>query len=150
MLPSVMASAQSIELFEELDNEQSVLSANEHGVFHRHVRLNAELAQDVFRGETSAYSLTFELLPGKKVTFKTSDQDGKMARRTIVWSGRAEGPVDGSATLIYRRKGIIGHLQIGAETYRITPGKDGIHRISVINMQDFPDEGSDMITPPED
>lgn len=149
-LAGTSALAQSVEIFEELDDVQAQLTPNEFGVMHRHVRLKKDLAQSFFKGEELTSSLTFELKPGTLVTFRNSDMDGKMARRTKVWSGRAEGPVDGSATLVYRRKGIIGHLQIGAETYRISPGKDGIHMISVINMQDFPDEGDDMLTPEQD
>jgi len=87
---------------------------------HRHVRIKADLAKSVFRGGGYAKALTFDLKPDFSVTFNNSATDS-IGKKVRVWSGRAEGPEDGSATLIYRRGGVVGQLQIGVETYRITP-----------------------------
>jgi len=139
------AMAQSVNLFEDLDPVQSQFVENEQGMLHRHVRINSDAAESVFKGRNLARSFSVEFEPGKPVTYFTTDRDTQMAPRTRIWSGRAEGPVDGSATIVYRRGGIVGHFQIGAETYRVTPQDDGIHMITWVNIQALPSEGSDMI-----
>lgn len=149
LLTGTAAAQSSYDLFEEipLAAQMGEFLPNEHGVLHRHVRLKTDLAQSLFKGGETADHLTFSFIPGRSMTFKNTDSDAKMTSKSKIWSGRAEGPVDGSATLIYRRGGIVGHFQIGTETYRITPGEDDLHIITVLNMTEFPDEGDDMMVP---
>lgn len=142
---SASASAQSVNLFEEVDAAQGQFMKSELGEWHRHVKINREQAEAVFNGDSLALSLDMEFEPGKTITFLTTDRDAEMAPQTKYWSGRAQGTEDGSATILYRRGGIVAHFQVGAETYRISPQRNGIHMITRIDQSALPREGEDMV-----
>lgn len=150
MMTAISAQGQD-NLFEEipLSEQMSDPAPNESGLVHRHVKLNAKLATAIFRsGQPSEY-LVFDLMPGKTVTFRNAMIDKNMGGRITVWSGRAQGLEDGSATLVYRRGRILGHVQVGADTFRIQPGRNGVHTISLLDLSGLPNEGDDAIQVPE-
>ncbi len=149
-MTSVSALAQD-NLFEEIPPSEDMgeLTLNEQGVLHRHVRLKTDLATAIFKNGEAMERLTFDLMPGRTVIFRNSMYDKNMGGRTTVWSGRAEGLEDGSVTLVYRRGRILGHVQLGAETFRITPGPDDVHTISLLDLSGLPNEGDDAIEVPQ-
>lgn len=151
MMTAISASGQD-NLFEEipLTEQMGEAALNEMGTLHRHVKLKADLARAIFKDGQPADRLTFDLMPGHTVTFRNSMTDKNMGGRTTVWSGRAEGLEDGSVTLVYRRGRIIGHVQVGADTFRISPGQNNVHTISLLDLSGLPNEGDDAIPVPAD
>lgn len=142
--------AQTENLFHEIPldqqiNDQTVKGPTE--MSRRQVLLNRQQAVNIFEKGENGDSMTLSLTPGRVVTFKNLDFDPQLGGGAISWSGRVQGLEDGSATLVYRSGRILGHVQIGADTFTIKPRKDGVHVISQLDLSKLPDEGPVMVPP---
>ncbi len=116
----------------------------------RQVTLDDKIGAQLFDKKNPAESVSLSMFPGRVITLKKTDFDRNMGEGTRNWSGRVEGFEDGFATLVrLKNDRIIGHIQYGGETYRITPKQDGIHVISELSLDHLPPE-EPLLTFPED
>lgn len=113
------------------------------------VALNVDAAESVFSKSNPAESIRLQLFAGEEVVIQRSGFDTRLGGGAIAWSGKVSGFEDGFATLVYRRGGIIGHVQYGTETYRISPGESGLHKVTELDISNF-SVGEDAIPISED
>jgi len=106
----------------------------------RQVVVNKAVASQLFRFTNTSKSLKMSLFPGENFTLKRTNLDKFFGEGTKVWSGRIDGFEDGFATLVSDKDRLLGQVQYGGKIFRISPAQSGVHVISEISPESFPEE----------
>ena len=109
----------------------------------RQVMVNESVARQVFSNTNTSKSFKMSLFAGMTVNLARTNLDRSFGGGTKVWSGRIDGFEDGFATLVSDKGRLIGHIQYGGQVFRISPSDSGIHTISEISADSFPQEEAD-------
>lgn len=125
-----------------LDDEHIRGFTNIEGAFRsRQVTINQNTFDDFFQDTDISKSIKVGLFPGVNIDLERTDLDKRFGDGTKSWSGKVRGFENGFATFVSTGAGrMIGHVQYGNQTFRITPSFMGIHTISEISMQSMPEE----------
>ncbi len=151
---AVSISAYAQDLFSGMLLEDQVAANQVHldgQIRSRQVKIDRTMSAKLFDKKASAETINMSLFPGTQIKLNRTDFDRNMGEGTRNWSGRVEGFEDGFATLVRLEEGrVIGHVQYGGDTFRITPKDNGVHVISELSLDHLPDEEPLLIFPEED